>query len=266
MKALCFIAVLSLAFASSPAAAQEGNSLVPSARYAVKSGFNFPEGKTVNIILFSPDVQVGEQTVGGLDQPHAIWSQKAREGLINALSNSQILRNKNMSARGLTVAFPALPIISEINAPDLPDYKALLKIMVDAAIAHKLFPGNKLPSKSESFDWTLGPGMRQFGKDKSGKQDENSYALFLYSYDNFPSAARNKSMVISSLMGEKESGGTHIGYAGLIDVNTGDLLWLNVDLRSQGDVRSASGAQQRIARLLNGFPIHSNARRVSKQE
>jgi hypothetical protein len=55
-------------------------------------------------------------------------------------------------------------------------------------------------------------------------------------------------------MGAGAARGSHFGYAGLVDLKNGDILWLNVDLKATGDVRTAEGAAQRIEQLLNGFP------------
>jgi hypothetical protein len=48
--------------------------------------------------------------------------------------------------------------------------------------------------------------------------------------------------------------GEHIGYAGLVDLKTGDLLWLNADGAMGGDVREPDGAQKRMRQLLEDFP------------
>ncbi len=48
--------------------------------------------------------------------------------------------------------------------------------------------------------------------------------------------------------------GQHKGFAGLIDLRTGALVWLNADLQMGGDVRTADGAQKRVRELLAHFP------------
>jgi hypothetical protein len=48
--------------------------------------------------------------------------------------------------------------------------------------------------------------------------------------------------------------GVHKGYAGLIDVKTGELVWLNADYQMGGDVRTPEGAVKRVGQLLEGFP------------
>jgi hypothetical protein len=240
MRGVCVFATLLLAFTSMPTEAQDARNLVPSVRSGVKSEFAFPVGVPVRILLFRPDVEVTEETVGGLDQPKADWTEKARTALIGALAKDQNLRTNELQQ---------MAVLTSEEASAAEDYRALFKVIINAAIDHKLYPGNKLPSKAGRFDWTLGPGVGQIAKFE-GK----NYGFFFYSYDSFPSVARNKSAVIGALMGEAESRGKHVGYAGLIDLKTGDLVWLNTDLRMMGDIRTPVGAARRIAELLKGFP------------
>jgi hypothetical protein len=48
--------------------------------------------------------------------------------------------------------------------------------------------------------------------------------------------------------------GEHKGGAGLVDLKTGDVLWLNADFAMGGDVRETDGAEKRVAQLLEEFP------------
>jgi hypothetical protein len=58
----------------------------------------------------------------------------------------------------------------------------------------------------------------------------------------------------AGLVGAAVQSGVHSGYAGLVDLETGDLLWLNADGAMGGDVRDAVGMQKRVAQLLEDFP------------
>ena len=56
------------------------------------------------------------------------------------------------------------------------------------------------------------------------------------------------------------------GHAGLVDLKTGDLLWLNADTQMGGDVREADGAKKRVRQLLAGFPGSTIAHAASEPE
>jgi hypothetical protein len=48
--------------------------------------------------------------------------------------------------------------------------------------------------------------------------------------------------------------GVHKGFAGLVDLRTGDLVWLNADMQMGGDVRTPDGSEKRVKELFEGFP------------
>ena len=53
-----------------------------------KAEFAFPAQGNVRVVLFRPDVSVGEQSTGGLDEPNAGWTEQAREQLTAALGKA----------------------------------------------------------------------------------------------------------------------------------------------------------------------------------
>lgn len=116
-------------------------------------------------------------------------------------------------------------------------------------MVHKLFPGNRLPTKRERFDWTLGPGVARLGE--LGQAD---YGLFFYTQDYYGTTGRKTAQVFAAMLGAYVSSGVHIGYAGLVDLKTGELVWINADAAMGGDVRETDGALKRVAQLLEEFP------------
>jgi hypothetical protein len=250
MRGLHFVTAMSF-FTIMGAPAHAETSLFPSSRSVVRPGFVFSGDSVPHILLFRPDIDVKEETIGGMQQPNADWTQKARENLIAALKDTQIQRGNTFE------------ILPELSSDDTAasEYRALFKVVVDAALRHEVFPGDILPNKAKRFDWTLGPGIGRFAK-----AGVSTYGLFILSQDSYPSAARSKSDVLSSIMGESENRNSQKGYAALIDMKTGDLVWLSTDLRMRGDVRTPSGAAVRTVRLLEGFPKNASADNAAKKK
>lgn len=211
---------------------------------AVREDFAFPAGP-VRILVFRPDVRVGEQTTGGLNEPRADWTLRARDNILVALRKAQAERGSELIL---------VPEQQGERAALVADYTALFKAVADAAFTHKLFPGNRLPTKKNRFDWTLGSGaaqLRQLGGD---------YGLFLYTYDSYGSTGRKVAQALGLLLGGGLiPSGVHIGYAGLVDLTSGDLVWINADLQMGGDVRDPVGAEKRVAQLLEEFPLKRRA-------
>lgn len=238
MKSIGFAVALAMAVVCAPAAAQE--------RTAVKSGFTLPANSGKTILVFRPAVSVGAQSTGGLFEPNGDWTEEARRNLDAALVAQQArLGNK------------VIPVAESYGdqAQLVAEYTALFAAVSQSVINYQFFVGNRLPTKKRDnkanvFDWSLGSGIATL----PGAKDAD-YALFLYNRDAYGSTGR-KLLQIAAMLGPgiAVKSGEHSGYAGLVDLRTGELLWLNADNAMGGDVRTPDGAQKRVSQLLEGFP------------
>jgi hypothetical protein len=61
-------------------------------------------------------------------------------------------------------------------------------------------------------------------------------------------------MIALALLGVGVSGGVQVGYASLVDLNTGQVLWFNRLTRGSGDLREPEKAQETLDALLQDFP------------
>jgi hypothetical protein len=57
-----------------------------------------------------------------------------------------------------------------------------------------------------------------------------------------------------ALLGIGVGGGAQIGYASLVDLNNGRVLWFNRLLRATGDLREPDKAAETLNALLDQFP------------
>lgn len=208
------------------------------------SGYALPKDKPVTIVLMRPDTDVGELGAGGLPQPNADWTKAARINLAEALS-------ANATAKKVE-----LKVVDEQagdGAQVVADYTTLHQAVANAIIEHKYY-GSKLPTKKDRFDWTMGPGAQKLG-DLSG----GNYALFLFTRDNFASASR-KATQVAGMLGcivgfcMIVPGGTHVAYASLVELSTGNVVWFNVLRGSKGDVREKDGAQGMVDAIMASMP------------
>jgi hypothetical protein len=233
-----FVRALAIACAlvAAPALAQE--------KAAVKPGFSMPVGKPVRILVFRPEVKVGSQSAGGVVTPNAEWTASARKLLGEALVAAK-------PGGSSEVVF--MPELEGENAAVLADYRALFKGVALTVLQHRLFKGNRLPTKITGFEYTLGSGVARLGELGGG-----DYGLFIYTEDAFGSAGRKLLQLFAAGAGVGVQSGVHIGYAGLVDLRTGDLVWINADFRMGGDVREPDGATKRVAQLMEDFPQPGN--------
>ncbi len=207
-------------------------------------GYALPADKPVTVILMRPDVEVGSVNVGGVTEPNADWTHAARGALQNALVGNQKSRGitvSQMSDQGGT----AEKLVAE--------YEALHYAVASSIVRYK-YGGVRLPTKKGIFDWTLGAGAGELGRYAQG-----NYALFFYSRDNFASDGR-KAMQVAGLIGcvigfcFVPGGGEHLAFASLVDLKTGNIVWFNVLSGSAGDIRTESGAQAMVDRLMQSMP------------
>lgn len=234
------VAALSLLFPMlvSPVAAQE--------RSASRPGFTLPANSGARILLLRPRIRVGAQSTGGSFEPNADWTAQARENINAALMQAQ-------ATLGNTVVVQQ-EVVGE-QAQVLADYSALFATLAESVITYQFFVGNRLPTKvrdnrTGAFDWTLGAGVASIPG-----AAEADYALFINTEDHYGSTGRKILQVLAALgPGIAVRSGLHNGFAGLIDLRTGDLLWLNADMAMGGDVRTPEGAQRRVSQLLEDFP------------
>ncbi len=208
----------------------------------MRAGFVLPPG-SARILLFRPQITVGSQSTGGLFEPNFDWTDQARANLATALAGAQ----GRLGHRIVTAEEPV-----GVAAATLADYRNLFATVADAVITYQFFPGNRLPTKKRKgagFDWSLGPGVRAIPGAAGA-----DYILFLRTNDQFGSTGRKVAQVFAMGLGVGMPSGVHLGYAGLVDARTGDLVWLNADRQMGGDVREAEGAARRMAQLLEDFP------------
>ena len=243
-RALAVLAslVLALGIATKTVHAQE--------RTAIRQGFELPSNSGKTILVIRPAVSVGAQSTGGMFEPNADWTDQARRNIDTALTERQAnLGNKVIAA----------PEAYGEDAQRVEEYSKLFAAVSQAVIQYQFFVGNRLPTKkrdnkADVFDWSLGTEVGTLPGAK-----EADYALFIYNKDAYGSTGRKMLQVASLMIGVGVTSGEHAGYAGLVDLKTGDLLWLNADGQMGGDVRDPEGAIKRVGQLLEEFPGSANA-------
>jgi len=229
-----FIVVALLFFGAAPLAAQE--------KSAVLQGFSGQSLHGQKLVLFRPAVRVGEQSTGGQPEPNADWTVQAR-----TLIEAELKRRQ----ANLGVEVVSEPELAGDDARSLAEHKALFNSVANSVLNYQLFKGNRLPTrKNRPFDWTMGDGARRISEMTGAR-----YGLFVTTDDQYGSLGRKMFQFLAAgLVGVGVSSGVHTGYAGLVDLQTGQLVWINADGKMGGDVRTEEGALKRVDQLLEDFP------------
>lgn len=225
----------SAASPSPPATASAATNKPASPRLA--PGFQFLP-RNEQLLIMPIDVELFSLSAGGLSEPKADWTAAAQEHMRSALLA--------MQAR----VMPKAVLMSERDADDFAEQVSLHAAVATSISLHHARGGMfALPTKEQQLRWNVGDAMQPL-RAKTGAR----YGLFVWVRDSYASAERKAAMVAMALFGVAVMGGMQTGYASLVDLQTGDVLWFNQLLRGSGDLREAESARETVQALLQDFP------------
>lgn len=195
-------------------------------------------GATPTIVVMPLDVELSQLTAGGLEEPHAEWTEAAHKHMRAALDEEAKLRQVKL------VSYDG-----ERGEPEDRDMGvelvALHRAVGSAVLVHQ-YLGLALPSKQGKFDWSLGPSTAAIARSQQA-----DYALFLFVRDSYTTAGRVAVMAVAALLGVGIQGGSQIGYASVVNLKTGEIVWFNWLARPQGDLRTPAAAAETINALVS---------------
>lgn len=199
-----------------------------------------PRSATPRVLLMPADIELSELSAGGIPFPKAEWTEAAKGHVSVALDEFLKARNATL------MAYETPPDLS----PEAHRQGQIIKLhdaVGKAVLAHKFSPASALPTVRDKFDYTLGKGVRVLGG--------ADYALFVYIRDSYASAERAAAMIFGLLLGVGLPGGVQVGFASLVDLETGDIVWFNRLISETGDLRTLEPAKKTVENLLSGFPL-----------
>ena len=199
---------------------------------------------TERILLMPMDIELSELTAGGVLEPNAAWTADANRFVHEAISE-KIASQSRVQVTDLNI------MTERMNAEERNLQTQLIKLheaVGQTILLHKYIAPFKLPNKS-GLDWTLGE-KAGFLKEKF----DADYALFIYLRDSYASAGRVGVIIVAAALGVGVSGGQQVGFASLVDLNTGQVVWFNRLMRTVGDLRNREDAASSIDELLVDFP------------
>ena len=220
--------LLAALLAAAPAQAQEA----PSRHLAPGFTHRAPDSR---IVLLPPDMELFSISAGGVSEPRADWTEAAQKHFSQALAGQGARLGTNVSA------------MTPAQADEFHEIVALHRAVADAIALHH--DDLRLPTKGRRLDWSLGPVVQPI-KERTGAD----YALFTWMRDSYASTERKAVMLGMALLGAASLGGEQVGYASLVDLNTGRVVWFNELNRMWGDLRDPAAARETVDALLKGFP------------
>ncbi len=190
------------------------------------------------LVIVPADMELYSISGGGVQEPRADWTESAQKHFRAALANRK-------SQLGTDVVD-----LTERDMDELAEVNTLHGAVAQAVFIHHAFGGAlKLPTKADALNWSLGDAVAPV-RAKTGAD----YALFVWVRDSYASAERKAAMLAMALLGVGISGGAQVGYASLVDLRDGRVVWFNDLRRGHGDLREMESAIETAEALLECFP------------
>ena len=202
---------------------------------------NLPQN--ARVLLMPLDVQLFELTAGGLQEPKAAWTAAAENHVHTALENFLVQKKDTVLRYEPPQDNPEKSRMNE-------QLMKLHEVVGQSIMIHTFYPGYNLPTKKEQFDWSLGDGIQRINE----RYDAHC-ALFIFIRDSYATAGRKAAMVLGALAGITITGGFQTGFASLVDLQSGDVLWFGRLFRQIGDLRTPEPAYEAVSQLLFGIPL-----------
>lgn len=192
--------------------------------------------KDAKVLVAPLDVELFSVTAGGVLEPKADWTAAAQ-------GHMKVALDKHVRALGLDTLE-----IDTAKADELAELLSLHAAVAGAISVHH-FGMFALPTKEGKLNWSFGEALRPLQQAAGAR-----YALFTFVRDSYTSAERVAMMVVLALAGVGVGGGAQVGYASLVDMETGQVLWFNQLVRADGDLRVADKAAETVGALLKSLP------------
>ncbi len=191
------------------------------------------------IVLMPPDIRYYLLTAGGVPEPHAEWTEAAQANFTTAFDDY---------ARGIGAD---LKVVDPDNVGATEIRFEKLHSAVGLSILQHHFGMMKLPTKEngEVFDWSLGPEARMLAE-----EHDADYGMFVYYRDYQASGGRVAFAILAAAAGVGVPTGSEHGFASMVDLRTGDIVWFNVVNAGSGEMRQEQGAATAVRTLFRDLP------------
>lgn len=194
------------------------------------------------LVVVPPDLELFSQSAGGVLEPRADWTEAAQKHFRSGLTSLKHVVGNSAE-------------LQEKDLDELAQLNALHGTVAEAVFVHHMMGMPALPTKESRLDWTLGDAVKPL-RDKTAAD----YALFFWIRDSYATAERKAAMVGMMILGAAlgvavvPAGGQQTGYASLVDLRDGRIVWFNNLNRMSGDLREAQPALETVETLLKTFP------------
>lgn len=194
------------------------------------------------VVVLPVNVEVIEVTAGGVEEEVPQWSAEASKNIFKSLSAA--------IKKDPTLVEVKAPRLSSKSATVVDEHMALYKLVVNTASR------TTWQHKIRRFDYGIGPGLTSLRKLTGADA-----AIMVYGRDHVSTAGRKAKAVagnipiINIFTGPPPTLGHSYIHIGMVDLRTGDLLWMNSEYREGAtNLRDYEDANDVIASIFEWYP------------
>lgn len=193
------------------------------------------------VIVLPADVVVQELSAGGVLEKVPEWARQSSSNLTRAMT--EVGRGSNH------FAILDTPNLTEDEQDKLDE--AIATFMTVGTTAHNtlLWGGPAWQHKREEFDYTLGPGLA-FLREKTGADA----AILMAGDDVISSDGRKAAVVMAAMLGVGLPMGRSIALTSMVDLTTGDLLWMHYDESASKDLKNYDSVKEMVGTIFSKYP------------
>jgi hypothetical protein len=194
------------------------------------------------VVVLPIDIKVVEVTAGDVEEKVPDWSREASQSVFKAVS-AAIAKQPGMKEI-------RAPQFSGASAANFDEHLALYKLVANTA--------GKIPwqHKARRFDYGIGPGLRAVAE-----QTGADAAIMVYGRDYASTAGRKARAVVghipivNAFTGPAPQLGHSFIHVGVVDLRTGDLLWMNSKYRDGStNLRDPNDAAKMVNEVFGWYP------------
>lgn len=194
------------------------------------------------VVILPVNVEVIEVTAGGVKEEVPEWSVTAGDNVIKSLSAAIKKAPGLKEVKARNFKGKTAKMVSE----HLALYKLVVNTATDVGWKHKI----------RRFDYGIGSGL-----EKLRKMTGADAAILVYGRDHVSTAGRKTKAVLSYIpiinifTGNTPELGDSFVHVGIVDLKTGDLLWMNSEYRDDSsDLRNAGDTTEIVDTVFEWYP------------
>ena len=199
------------------------------------------------MLLLPADIRVHEISAGGVVEKVDDWTISA--------SNHAMKSVREIAGSKSLFEPKEVPALAEAEKHVLDQHLALYELVAASADLSKSGPFAPWRERAKTFDYTLGPGLRELAE-----RSDLDAAVIVIGSDYISSGGRKATMALGILAAALTGvavipvGGTAYVSVGVVDLRSGNLLWFATNRGQTDDLRQEQQVRAVLDKLFIDYP------------